>query len=172
MNNEKYYTPKIEEFHVGFEYEAKEYLEDTDEWSEEFAKKAMNDLSWFNDDYCSLKEGAIRVKYLDQEDIESLGFNKSLKTQWVGWYDYYSGNVSGKYGYYLYVTLHFPKLYNISERLEDNLFKIILHRYYVSNSDETTNIESKIKEGESEVVYKGKINNKSELKKLLKQLGI
>lgn len=118
------------------------------------------------------KRRAIRVKYLDQEDIESLGFNKSLKTQWVGWYDYYSGNVSGKYGYYLYVTLHFPKLYNISERLEDNLFKIILHRYYVSNSDETTNIESKIKEGESEVVYKGKINNKSELKKLLKQLGI
>lgn len=59
MNNEKYYTPKIEEFHVGFEYEAKEYLEDTDEWSEEFAKKAMNDLSWFNDDYCSLKEGLL-----------------------------------------------------------------------------------------------------------------
>lgn len=69
-NNELYYTPNIEEFHVGFEYEQKEYKNNV----------------WFNVTFSGMKWGKIksyieqklfRVKYLDKEDIESLGFKLS-----------------------------------------------------------------------------------------------
>lgn len=111
-------------------------------------------------------------KPLSREDIESCGLKKTIKNQWIGWFDYYSGNVSGEYGYYLYYTIHFPRHYKQTNRVESNHFKIIMHRYFVSNEDETTSIEDKLKEGESEVVYIGSINNLPEFKLILKMLNI
>jgi len=73
----KYYTPEIEEFHVGFEYEMLEMGSKTkynpatlDKW---------DDLTGDYDSSTLLYEIArgrqlVRVKYLDREDIESLGF--------------------------------------------------------------------------------------------------
>lgn len=171
----KYYIPEIEEFRVGFECEyfnrhCKKYIPITIDRS----NYSIDDTGEYENDYLFSYRGEnkFRVKYLDSEDIESLGFEKSLKNQWIGWNDYYSGNISGEYGYFLYVTLHVPRLYNKSNKLEDNLFKIIVHRYYVSNEDETTNIEEKLKQNESEVIYKGVIKNKSELKQVLKMIGV
>ena len=67
MDKEKYYTPSIEEFHVGFEYEALWGLENVNpEWSKEVFKKNQK-----ADD----TEDIVRVKKLDREDIEQLGFN-------------------------------------------------------------------------------------------------
>jgi len=64
-----YYTPKIEEFYVGFEYEFrhsdykelgwKRYNTPEFNWEREDAITANSNMSQF------------RVKYLDQEDIES-----------------------------------------------------------------------------------------------------
>ena len=168
----KYYTPEISEFFVGFEYEYRFFTHS--EWESSIFESEVGEIECnpFDNIEYLLQEKNIRVKYLDSEDIESLGFEKSLKNQWIGWNDYYSGNVSGEYGYFLYVTLHVPRLYNKSNKLEDNLFKIIVHRYYVSNEDETTNIEEKLEQNESEVIYKGVIKNKSELKQVLKMIGV
>jgi hypothetical protein len=63
MDN-KYYTPTIEEFHIGFEYELQAY--DTKEW-EYYQIEDKHDLF----DACT---EITRVKCLDQSDIESFGF--------------------------------------------------------------------------------------------------
>ena len=72
-----YYTPTIEEFHVGFEYESEEmapcgsgthFVKDTIEKPDDI-KNAFD-----FDDYCHTE---LRVKLLDREDIESLGWKYS-----------------------------------------------------------------------------------------------
>ena len=64
----KYYTPSIEEFFVGFEYEKEDSLED-DIW----IKRTLDfNYGWLEipQDFANDK----RVKYLDASDIEELGF--------------------------------------------------------------------------------------------------
>jgi len=176
----KFYVPQMEEFHVGFEYERASYggkllpgTSVTKEWIKDTLVADLYDINDILDIYNEGKQSTdIRVKYLDKQDIEELGFKKTFKNQWIGWEDYYSGDVSGEYGYFLYVTLHFPRWYHKPKRLEDRFFKVIMHRYFVTDEDETTSIEDNINKGESELVYKGTIKNKSELKRLLVQLGI
>ena len=64
----KYYTPSIEEFHVGFEYEIEE-----PDGSYTKQELTVRDSLEFIDDHSS----EFRVKYLDIDDIESLGFKES-----------------------------------------------------------------------------------------------
>jgi hypothetical protein len=72
----KYYTPKIEEFRVGFEYEFK-YHKDNPDWFT-VSSATWQDLDYTYDDYEHQYDGKFeethRVKYLDKEDIEELGF--------------------------------------------------------------------------------------------------
>lgn len=73
MNKEKYYTPTIEEFYVGFKYE----IFDTVKWNTESLK--LEDLIKGSTELGSYLNSAlgcnfIRVKCLDKEDIESLEF--------------------------------------------------------------------------------------------------
>lgn len=70
----KYYIPNIEEFHIGFEYEGLER-------DGSFSKRIYGKEKIFNnyiDNFSNLElyinTNQIRVKYLDKEDIESLGF--------------------------------------------------------------------------------------------------
>ena len=65
---DKYYTPEIEEFHVGFEYEVNY---GKDRWVKEGLHYAPQVVTL---PYKNLEN--IRVKHLDREDIESLGFGK------------------------------------------------------------------------------------------------
>lgn len=160
----KYYTPSIEEFHVGFEYERyekpyydykKEFVGKKDQlgyiikdylptdyicmksgWTKETfdIEDKLPNVQWIN------KDGILeplctetRVKYLDKEDIESLGFKQSTSDNY--WYDYKNNK------YWLY------------KEWEKDWRWII--------SDE-----------ESEISFAGSIKNKSELKRLLKQLNI
>lgn len=120
----KYYTPSIEEFHVGFEYER---------FDNSCHKKWYTYIVEKGDilDYSS-KLDAIRVKYLDQEDIESLGFKQENKNE-------FTTNLNGD-GYRIHYT-----------------DKIIISygTYYDSDN-----------------LFIGYIKNKSEFKKLLKQLNI
>ena len=69
----KYYTPQIEEFRVGFEFEV-DYGDN--DWQQERINYAPEVVTL---PYMKLEN--IRVKYLDSEDIESLGFIKTL--QWL-----------------------------------------------------------------------------------------
>lgn len=88
----KYYTPEIEEFHVGFEYElipsvgytifnfgvSDENFETT--WATKYSKGTygVKDVSPFGGALASIRAGIkdkkCRVKYLDRKDIEDLGF--------------------------------------------------------------------------------------------------
>ena len=65
----KYYTPTIEEFYVGFGYEAFG-ITDLQDW--DYYVFNADDFNWalFDEKYMS----SFRVKYLDQSDIESLGW--------------------------------------------------------------------------------------------------
>lgn len=61
----EYYAPKIEEFHVGFEYEVKDPI--LKEWVEFIVESNFKtNPFWFP------SVNAIRVKRLDREDIDSL----------------------------------------------------------------------------------------------------
>lgn len=87
-SDNKYYTPTIEEFHVGFEYENKQFLkhitnlnEHTEEdytyikceWSKFIDFKDVFNLFFENGNIVDITvPKSIRVKYLDREDIESL----------------------------------------------------------------------------------------------------
>lgn len=172
---ELYYKPSEYEYCIGFEYQT---LSDP-----RFPEK---DSSWSNVKINSLKDLEDichylivddfiehRVKYLDKDDIENLGFKKSLRNQCIGWDDYYFGKtINPEYDYFLYLTLHVPSQRFNSNFIRDNQFKLIVHRYYISDSYETTHIESNINSGDSEIIYKGLIRNISELKKILIQTGV
>lgn len=72
MENKKYYTPSIEEFNIGFEYEGMvDYYKDK---YEVFIVKNTEDLIQRMKTYQSQDMDWIKIKYLDKEDIESLGF--------------------------------------------------------------------------------------------------
>ena len=136
-----YYTPKIEEFYSGFEYE---YLltgskngKDAYEWikSNEFS----NDYPYnANPHYevqrrCDIEE--VRVKYLDREDIESFGFIECGQEE--------------------YEFIGHTDLWVIKKLYHEN----IKNFYRINNKDNCQIMFIQIK-------------NKSELKKLLIQLGI
>jgi hypothetical protein len=127
----KYYTPKIEEFHVGFEYESLELGSQT-----KFNKDVVTDNHLYGDyDQSTLLSELYfhpkkaRVKYLDKEDIESLEFKQEGKIYKDKW-----GNSLELTGYPNYDC------------------RIIL--VYSSRK------------------FEGKIKNKSEFKRILKQLGL
>jgi hypothetical protein len=77
MKNEKYYIPSIEEFHVGFEYEAMMIHEDR------FLKHIVEELNHITG-FSPPTE--LRVKHLDREDIESFGFKPMAPATSSGWY--------------------------------------------------------------------------------------
>ena len=65
----KYYTPEIEEFHVGFEYEYFDGTDDNEKLLFEINGKIPLEIikNW-------IQNNKVRVKYLDKKDIERLGF--------------------------------------------------------------------------------------------------
>lgn len=94
--SDKYYTPEIEEFHVGFEYEIKRPF--MTNWNKRVFFSRLHDPTHIPNAACEIyevekeiKESAgrynrntgkvvyvnesIRVKHLDREDIESFDFN-------------------------------------------------------------------------------------------------
>lgn len=76
MNKEKYFTPDIEDFHIGYEFEMKVFG-DEDEWVKGICKSSIDDIC------CKDSEGniwineAIRVPYLTKEQIEAEGWKES-----------------------------------------------------------------------------------------------
>jgi len=139
----KYYTPEIDEFHVGFECEIQSswgmqkgiypsiLREDT---LTGFQLQKIGETE-------TLKKviSGIRVKYLDKKDIESLGFS---------YYKTHPGMEQMEFDKGEYELTYDPN-FKGKQWLRINL------------------------EGEGDVtLFSGSIKNKSELKKLLKQLNI
>lgn len=140
----KCYTPSIEEFHVGFEYELERFNDDT--FLKEWIKYIFPTPFSFNDStgqpdlvevfYSQLN--CSRVKYLDQEDIESLGFKFEREEQ------------TPYCKAYLYIKYTSYGEYSLSKlEITDNIS--------ISFNDKS--------------LFVGIIKNKSELKQILKKIG-
>ena len=142
---DNYYTPTIEEFHVGFEFEfsgfdgywrpypfEKQIIFKNKE--ESGINNGLFTLQWvgniFSENTLDLSQ-RLRVKYLDKEDIESLGFEY---TDSIG--DYH------------------------------NFEKGDIHLTFLDYTSVEIDIEG------YDLWFRGKLKNKSELKRLLKQLNI
>ena len=143
---EKYYTPTIEEFHVGIEnVEFKQY--------KDFAS-GSNEMSWQQDTTdihvmhrldiikSLLDKKAIRIKHLDREDIESLGWE-------------FKSNVKGTIG-----------TFN-----KDNYLMTVLDNGYVVVSTLSDKFNM-MGEQDTRNIFVGVIKNKSELKRVLTQIGV
>ena len=150
---EKYYTPKIEEFHVGFEYERKEHPQLESSTWQKHTFDNTNDIYGGYEGETELSEISfnnveVRVKYLDKEDIESLGFKHEGGKLRSGAKQLYSkGNVG---------LIHFADKNEIGTFTKD-LSKCDLYSQIHVDPISTNRIT---------------IKNKSELKKLLKQLNV
>lgn len=130
----KYYTPEIEEFHVGFHYE--ELM--NGKWAPDIFEPNLycDDRDMFLN---GLDKETIRVKYLDQEDIESLGFEEIVDENY-GRYQWMFTN-----GHVRVFTRQWGK-------------KIVIAKEgWVG--------------GSNNILYLGSCKNKSELKRILKQIG-
>jgi len=143
---DKYYTPLPKEFYIGFEYETN-YLQDYDNWVKETL--SQEDASYFFDSYITdASPLEFRVKYLDKEDIESLGWRRDkLRAFQLNKQFYYKNNL--------------VLFYNADK----NELSIITRDPSLSEEFSRTNIDP-------DYVHKIIIKNKSELKVLLKQLNI
>lgn len=125
MENNLYYTPEISEFYVGFEYEEYQFL--TRNWKTvkcEFIKPNTTiDPKWF------------RVKYLDQENIESLGWEfKEVNT---------NGTLYQKDNFYLYQK---ETILNIEDRVIGKSLIESTHYFYgtIKNLSELKKLQQQL----------------------------
>ena len=152
MEENKYYTPTIEEFHVGFEYEHKErFLDGTVKTQEDFdnskwVKQTCDSGIMYIERALSgrnSKNGlcGVRVKYLDQEDIESLGFELEESNKKETIYRRSCDNLMTEKEVQIWVDKEFDyiDICNLRDKEDYN--------------------------------FMGKIKNKSELKRVLKMIG-
>ena len=166
-----YYTPDISELHPGFEFEFYEGIEDdvndlqwrsakisTRQSRLEYQpnssdKEILEDILFDYSYYLDLPDTTrLRVKYLDEEDVLSLGFNK----EGVPRYNDVTDIIDG-YSLYLNKT---DDLY--LHLIEGNRYAIYLSHEYNEMSGNWEQID----------LYNGLIMNKSELIKLLEKLNI
>ena len=155
----KYYQPDITEFHVGFEYYMPLLKEDKDGniYQDDYVKhiwhESDNMWEYFNASFDGNNKKTItvpnvcRVKHLDREDIESFEFKQSNlhKNIFLKQCDEYNHRPAECVGI------------NYNEGFDHVMI------FFVEKG-------SKTKYGQT--IFAGKIKNKSELKRLLKQLGV
>ena len=147
MENNKYYTPEIEEFRVGFEYEAspngKEWIKFI------FPKYPRAGIEWNTDDPYRIigRIKHCRVKYLDAQDIEELGFKPVIP---------YGVEDITKYRITSWTTNEHGDGVQI---LHEYPYK---GKYFISFGQNEYN----------KPLFKGTILNKSELKWILTRIGV
>jgi len=157
MNEEKkYYVPEIEEFHIGFEFEVKS---SSNNWLHTECHSGW--ISDASSDFEEEEESSedkpysenYRVKYLDQEDIESLGATFIKKNRDIVFLFEKTVEDHRKRGKTLIQIGH------------NNIFDwVVVSAFHEKNGGFIDSNEV--------VMFSGTIKNKSELKKLLIQLGI
>lgn len=85
----KYYTPEIEEFHIGFEYYFNDIGTDGEDLYDENTKAVIKDGTQI-DDITRLQDGKpvynLFVKYLDRQDVEELGLKLKIWDNGSGYF--------------------------------------------------------------------------------------
>lgn len=150
----KYYTPTIDEFHVGFEFESCSYGQN--DWTKRvFESDQFDILSKISNSGHSQK--VLRVKYLDQEDIESLGWKHDFNDDGEE-----IPNLRDKHGYSLG--------FSIDKQSTPLNTAYLLHFF----PDKFLIIDSIVNNGSGreEMLFRGYVKNKSELKQVMRMLGI
>lgn len=162
----KYYTPELEEFHYGFEYQL---FEDFDVPGEE---KKWHDMEFGlhgtdNPESpaclstCQIEFNLVRVKHLDREDIEELGFVFNETTTQA------MGGDSGAVMAFDMLNMEMPRG---SRNILENFYMtyavptnwvLIWNVSKMLNSDDINHTR-----------FCGKVKNKSELKRILNQIGL
>ena len=108
---------------------------------------------------------SIRVKYLDREDIESLGFKCIVDEEYHKMFE--RGDINDSK-----LVIEWVKWY-VGNLLPEPHSKTTEHRQLKVYQTEGTPIRTQDGyEGVSKDMFKGTVKNKSELKRLLKQLGV
>jgi hypothetical protein len=74
----KYYVPKIEEFYIGFECEFKNKMQ-SNKWETVICDQDMISIVYDRIEHSENFKDEIRVKHLDEQDIQDLGFTKETK---------------------------------------------------------------------------------------------
>lgn len=143
----KYYTPKIEEFCVGFEYEFRIYKTRTEVWRK-FQFLIDDEFTYLYDFEEELSR--CRVKYLDQQDIEELGFTKDKKES--SKFDFILGTKFTLGNYNLYLA-------DVTGRVIITANDLTRAYDYGSGHKENT-------------LFNGKIKHKSKLKEVLQMIGV
>ena len=158
----KYYTPELEEFHVGFEYD---FLEQHGSPNEKWISKVLTEISdgeddmYLGDTLHAIEKyervylrNAVRVKYLDEQDIKDLGWELQGETP-----SPYTGKPLKTFKIKKEIGFNTGSDYYL-ETTDSNKIMITIFEY------------SSYGGGKEEMSFT--IKNKSELKKLMKQLGI
>ena len=140
----KYYTPEIEEFHVGFECEL--YNSDLGVWGKYEIKHGNNLLE-------DLESDLVRVKCLSRKDIECFGFERGFST--------FSKMLETPCEVYVneekdIILTHYPQLSKISVATKEVYKDKIVPKF--GWDDKQVNLIT--------------IKNKTEFKRLLKQLEV
>ncbi len=149
--NTTYYTPDSEEFCIGLECQVKY----TEGWKDRKIRHS-EDLCEIVSRY-TMDKDSVRVKYLDQEDIESLEWN-NLKTDGTKTFKKIKGFEKLEDGDWCEGILIL--------RLRVNNISISLFNTHDPHSKEVP------QDTKRELLFAGKIKNKKEFQKLLAQLNI
>lgn len=168
----KYYTPSIEEFGIGFEYESAEsFMDGTVKTQEQF-----DNAKWIKNAFVNQHDFpyvfraltgknaesgfcGIRVKYLDKEDIESLGFETASEVKLKTY------AIKNPGTHFIKTTL---KREYVDEEVIITLFdkqRLIIRRNNTRNLRTYDNWKTYD-------VFVGVVKNKSELQKIMQQLNI
>lgn len=132
MTENKYYTPSMEELHIGFEFE---YVGQDGGWDKcVFGEEKIShsELDQFNDDLHKVAHAITRVKYLDKQDIEE-----------CGWKNVWNDSHGSDY------TIN--GIWQLNVPIKENYIQIFKDRASY---------------------FRGTIKNKSELKRIMKMIGI
>lgn len=163
----RYYYPAIEELHVGFECEVGQeetvQIDRKEYWEKAIIQEKQEDIEFgclsimvaqgkqleknVFDDHSAYK---IRIKHLDKDDFESLGWKQSGLTK----------ELFIKKGYF---QLFGETLKNVYVNFNHGITQIF-YLYF----DE----EGRVKENLTTYIFRGVLKNKSELKKIMQQLNI
>jgi len=158
-----YYTPTVEEFHIGFECEKVTYNSDGGHQMDTFSGKwVFHTVNKFDP---RLEPSWYRVKHLDREDIESFGFmmNDIFKDNTEKDL-YYNNSVMTSRGEQSVGIYHVPQtmwcmiFFGNKNDIGDWSIEKMPNKVTVDFHTNT--------------VFAGQLKNKSELKRVLTQIGV